>query len=69
VRTAGRAARPASRFAATIQALALMSSPQMGWYRNEPAGTNKTWPDTVLCALARGLPDEHGISLKVAAGA
>jgi hypothetical protein len=56
VRTAGRAARPASRFAATIQALALMSSAQMGWYRNEPAGTNKTWPDMVLSGLARAHP-------------
>jgi hypothetical protein len=54
-------------FAATIRALELMSSAQMGWYHNEPAGSYKTWPDAVLSALTRGLPAEHGITLKVSA--
>jgi hypothetical protein len=37
----------------------------MGWYRNEPEGRYKLMPDAVLSALARGLPDDHGIQMRV----
>lgn len=53
-------------FAETIRALELMSSAQMGWYRNEPAGSYKVWPGAVISALTRGLPEDHGVTVEVA---
>ncbi len=55
-------------FAETIRALELIGSAQMGWYRNEPAGSYKTWPDAVLSGFAHGLPEDHGIQLRVRRG-
>jgi hypothetical protein len=52
-------------FAETIEALESISFAQMGWYRNEPEGRYKLMPDAVLSALARGLPDDHGIQMRV----
>lgn len=52
-------------FAETISALELLSSAHMGWYRNPPEGRYKRDVSGVLSVFARGLPEEHGIVMKV----
>jgi hypothetical protein len=37
----------------------------MGWYRREPVGRYKRDVADVISVFAHGLPDEHGIVMKV----
>lgn len=52
-------------FAATIDALEQLSSAHTGWYRNPPDGSHKRKLGHILSIFARGLPEEHGIVMKV----
>jgi len=37
----------------------------MGWYRNNPAGQYKTKVAEFMSTFARGLPEEHAITMEV----
>jgi hypothetical protein len=52
-------------FAETINTLELLASAHMGWYRRDPAGRYKREVADVISVFARGLPEEHGIVMKV----
>lgn len=51
--------------AATIRALETLSSAHMGWYRNAPEGRYKAKVAEFLPTFARGLPEDHGITMEV----
>jgi hypothetical protein len=52
-------------FPETINTLELIAGAHAGWYKREPAGRYKATVDEVISVFARGLPDEHGIVMKV----
>jgi hypothetical protein len=52
-------------FAETVRALRDVGQAQMGWYRNPPEGRYKARVADFLPAFARGLPEDHGIRLRV----
>ena len=53
-------------FDETIRALEALSSAHMGWYRHEPAGRYRDKIADFMSIYARGLREEHGITMKVA---
>jgi hypothetical protein len=52
-------------FAETIRALETLSTAHMGWYRKDPAGRYKARVAEFMSTFARGLPEEHGITMEV----
>lgn len=52
-------------FTETVHSLELVSSAHMGWWRHEPVGRYKPRVADVVAVFARGLPEEHGIVMKV----
>jgi hypothetical protein len=52
-------------FPETVNTLELVAGAHAGWYQREPAGRYKPGVADVVSVFARGLPDKHGIMMKV----